>query len=77
MAGFQLSINGRFSVSTEGETHGERIEMIDPLYYTVADGVGQTTAARKAGIDVGVDERPAVERCASLLHTTESDPRPT
>lgn len=33
--------------------------MIDPSYYTVADGDGQTKAAREAGVDVGGDPRPA------------------
>ena len=31
------------------------IDTIDPAYYTVADGDGQTTAARAAGVDVGGD----------------------
>src|SRR4030095_4308185 len=35
------------------------IDAIDPSYYTVADGNGQTTAAREAGLDVGRDPRSA------------------
>jgi hypothetical protein len=34
------------------------IDTIDPAYYTVADGDGQTTAAREAGVDVGGDPGP-------------------
>jgi hypothetical protein len=32
------------------------IDSLDPGYYTVADGDGQTKAARQAGVDVGRDE---------------------
>jgi hypothetical protein len=32
-----------------------KIDTIDPAYYTVADGNGQTTATREAGVDVDRD----------------------
>jgi hypothetical protein len=32
-----------------------RIDVIDPAYYSVADGNGQTTTAREAGVDEGGD----------------------
>src|SRR5687768_140761 len=51
------------------------IDTIDLTYYTVADGDGQTTAARDADINVGGHQRSATESRASVLHTTESDPR--
>jgi hypothetical protein len=35
--------------------------MIDPAYYTDADGDGQTTATREAEVDVGGDPRPAAK----------------
>jgi hypothetical protein len=41
---------------------------IDPAYYTVADGDGQTTMAREADVDVGGDRRSAAERRASVLY---------
>ena len=34
------------------------IDRINPAYYTVADGDGQTKAAREAGVDVGRDPGP-------------------
>src|SRR4029453_3256669 len=52
------------------------IDTIDPSYYTVADGDGQTTAAREAGVDVGGDPGSAAECRASVLRATESDSRP-
>jgi hypothetical protein len=48
------------------------IDSIACAYYTVADGHGETTAARDATIDVGGDHRPAAERCASVLYAAES-----
>jgi hypothetical protein len=38
----------------------------------VADGNGQATTAREAGVDVGHDARPAVDRWASVLRAAES-----
>ena len=51
------------------------IDGIDPAYYTIADGDGQTTATREAGVDVVGGQRPPAECRASVLHATESDPR--
>ena len=53
-----------------------RIDTTDPAYYTVADGDGQTTATCEADLHVGGDTRSASKCCASVLHATESDPRP-
>ena len=53
----------------------ERIDTIDPAYYTVAHGNGQTTPSRDAGVDVGGHTGPAAECRASVLQATESDPR--
>jgi transposase len=50
-------------------SHG--IDKIDPAYYTVADGYGQTKATRDAGLDVGGDPRPAAQCRASLLCATD------
>jgi hypothetical protein len=50
--------------------------MIDLAYCTVANGDGQTTAAREAALDVGGDPGPAARRRPSVLRATESDPRP-
>src|SRR5687768_14692524 len=44
-----------------------RIDTIDPAYYTVAHGDGQTTTASEADIDVGCDTRSATHRRASVL----------
>lgn len=41
--------------------------MIDPAYYTVANGDGHTTAARETDTDVGGDLRSAAERGNPLL----------
>jgi hypothetical protein len=52
-----------------GERHGAcKIDMNDPAYYTVADGDGQTTAAREAVFDVGGDQRPALVRRIRSTH---------
>jgi hypothetical protein len=48
-----------------------RIDWLDPSYYTVADGDGQTTAAREAGLDVDGDPGPAAQRRPSVLRATE------
>jgi hypothetical protein len=37
------------------------IDMTDPAYYTVANGIGQTTTAREAAIDVDSNPRPAAK----------------
>jgi hypothetical protein len=46
----------------------ERIDAIDRSYYAVANGDGQTTAARDAAIDVGGGPRPAAQCSAPILH---------
>ncbi|HTZ90417.1 MAG TPA: hypothetical protein VMA71_08750 [Alloacidobacterium sp.] len=46
-----------------------KIDMNDPAYCTVADGGGQTTTAREAGVDVGGDQQPAAQCVASVLHS--------
>src|SRR6266508_4367300 len=51
--------------------------MVDPTYYTVADGDGQTTTASRANDHVGGHTGPAAERRAPVLHATESDSRQT
>jgi hypothetical protein len=52
-----LTCQGRFRIRrTTNVDLG--IDSIDPPYYTVADGDGQTTAAREADVDVGSDQRP-------------------
>ena len=51
------------------------IDTIDPAYYTVSHGDGQTTAASEADGDVGRDTRSAAHRRAPVLRATESDPR--
>jgi hypothetical protein len=38
-----------------------RIDRIDPAYYTVADGDGETTTASDANLDVGRDSGPAAQ----------------
>ena len=40
---------------------------MDPAYYTVANGVGQTTAPSETDVDVGSDARPATECGAPVL----------
>jgi hypothetical protein len=45
------------------------IDIIDLAYYTVADGDGQTTAAREAGADVGGDKRPAAKPALVIVVT--------
>ena len=50
-----------------------RIDTIDPAYYAIPDGDGQTEATREAGLDVGGDPRPAAQCRASLLCAPESD----
>jgi hypothetical protein len=42
------------------------IDVLDPAYYAVADGDGQTTAPHEADVDVGSGARPTAERCAHL-----------
>ena len=49
--------------------------MIDPAYYTVAHGHGQTTMSRDAGVDVGGHTGAAAECRASVLSAIEPDPR--
>ena len=44
-----------------------RIDTVDPSYYTVADGDGQTTTAREATVDVGGDHANILKRL--LIHT--------
>ena len=53
----------------------ERIDTIDPAYYTVAHGNGQTTTSRDASVDVGGHPGPAAECRASVLLAPEPDPR--
>ena len=53
----------------------ERIDTIDPAYYTVAHGNGQTTTSRDASVDVGGHPGPAAECRASVLSAPEPDPR--
>src|SRR5262245_19484936 len=65
------------SQPTGAATAASGMDSIDSSSYTVADSDGHTTAAHEADVDVGGDERSATERRASVLHTTESDPRPT
>jgi pimeloyl-ACP methyl ester carboxylesterase len=48
---------------------------IDPTYYTVVDGDGQTTTSREAGVHVGGNPKPAAEYRSPVLHAPESDPR--
>src|SRR6266550_2652828 len=50
-----------------------RIDTIDPAYYTVAHGDGQTTAPAEAGVDVGGHARSAAECGTPVLRATESD----
>ena len=40
---------------------------MDPAYYTVANGDGQTTAPSETDVDVGSDARPATECGAPVL----------
>jgi hypothetical protein len=45
---------------------------IDPAYYTVADGDGQTTRAREADVDVGGDRRLAHREGRLLISVANS-----
>src|SRR5262245_56063257 len=69
------SVRGAHNVGSTKEAL-KGIDAIERAYYTVANGDGQTKAAGKAGVDVGVDPRPVAQCLASVLHATESDPRP-
>jgi transposase len=51
------------------------IDTLDPAYYIVGDGDGQTTTACEAGLDVGGDPGPAARCRTPVLHPIESDPR--
>jgi hypothetical protein len=46
---------------------------MDPAYYTVAKGDGQTTAPSETDVDVGNDARPTTECGAPVLRATQSD----
>jgi hypothetical protein len=49
------------------------IDSIDPAYYTVADGEGQTPTGCETSVDVGGDQRSAAKRRPCVLHASESD----
>src|SRR4029453_12493785 len=51
------------------------VDTIDPTFYTDAHGHGSTTASQEPGVDVGGHTGPTTQCRASLLRTTESDPR--
>jgi hypothetical protein len=62
-----------FTASQQSRATDFGIDTMDPAYYTVANGNGQTTAPSETDIDVGGDARPTTECGAPVLRAAQSD----